>query len=124
MRYALTVWPVRKALVVGEHVRVRTLGDEVFVLADDEDKHAPMLARLDGTPHGREPWEQLTPASAPTSPVAEDCTSDRFRKAWQFLQDHLLNEIACGEPEGQEALNIINAIMDRLTARKEVGRAG
>lgn len=44
-------------------------------------------------------------------------SSPEFARAWQFLQDHLLHEIAAGEPEGREALDIINAAIERARAR-------
>lgn len=43
--------------------------------------------------------------------------SPEFTRAWQFLQDHLLHEIEVAEPEGREALDIINAAIERAQAR-------
>lgn len=33
---------------------------------------------------------------------------ERFKAAWTYMQGHLLNEMACGEPEGQEALDAVS----------------
>lgn len=45
---------------------------------------------------------------------------DRFKAAWKYLWEHLLNEMACGEPEGREVLDIVGPVMDKLTAPQPV----
>lgn len=41
---------------------------------------------------------------------------DKFKTAWAYTREHLLNETACGEPEGQEALDVVDGVMAKLTA--------
>jgi hypothetical protein len=42
--------------------------------------------------------------------------SPAFARAWQYLQD-LLNEMAAGEPEGREALEVIEQAVSAAMAR-------
>lgn len=51
----------------------------------------------------------------PSNPIT--ITSPEFTRVWQFLRDHLLNEIAAGEPEGREALDTIEAALEHAQAR-------
>ena len=44
---------------------------------------------------------------------------DKFRAAWRHMQEHLLSEMACGEPEGQEVMTTIDGVMDKLLADPE-----
>jgi hypothetical protein len=41
---------------------------------------------------------------------------DKFRSAWAYMNNHLLSELACGEPEGKEAMTTIDGVMEKLLA--------